>query len=57
MQIFEEYGDQLFTSGDDGSRSNSPTSANLTCCQALFLRGFREMSGSRLWAAKRKQSA
>nr|WP_242876331.1 DUF3102 domain-containing protein [Desulfosporosinus hippei] len=45
--MFEEYGAQQFTSGDDGSRSNSPAQANLTCCQALFLREFREMSGSR----------
>ena len=36
MQLFEEYGDQLYTSGDDGGRS-APT--NLTCCQALLLPG------------------
>ena len=48
IQLFEEYGDKLFASIDDGGSSNSPAPANLTYCQTIFCWGFRKMSGRNL---------
>ena len=39
IQLFEEYGDKLFASIDDGGRSNSSALTNLTYYQALLLLG------------------
>jgi len=43
MQLFEEYGDKLFASGDDGDRSNSSAPTNLTYYQAILLLGIPEI--------------
>ncbi len=42
MQLFEEYGDKLFVSVDDGGNSNSSALTNLTYYQALLLLGIPE---------------
>jgi hypothetical protein len=42
MQLFEEYGDKLFVSADDGGNSNSSALANLTYYQVLLLLGIPE---------------
>ena len=42
MQLFEEYGDKLFASTDDGGSSNSSALTNLTYYQALLLLGIPE---------------
>ena len=42
MQLFEEYGDKLFASGDDGGMSNSSAPTNLTYYQAILLLGIPE---------------
>ncbi|MCO5386876.1 MAG: DUF3102 domain-containing protein [Desulfosporosinus sp.] len=43
VQLFEEYGDKLFASGDDSGRSNSSALTNLTYFQALLLLGIPEV--------------
>jgi hypothetical protein len=40
--LFEEYGDNLFVSTDDGGSSNSSALTNLTYYQALLLLGIPE---------------
>lgn len=42
MQLFKEYGDQLFAAGVEDGSSNSPAPANLTYYQALLLLGIPE---------------
>ena len=42
MQLFKEYGDNLFAAGAEVGRSNSPVLANLTYYQALLLLGIPE---------------
>lgn len=42
MQLFDEYGDKLFTSGEDGGSSNSSALTNLTYYQAFLLLGIPE---------------
>jgi hypothetical protein len=39
--LFEEYGDKLFVSTDDGASSNSSALTNLTYYQALLRTGHR----------------
>ena len=42
MQLFEEYGDKLFASTEDGGSSNSSALTNLTYYQAFLLLGIPE---------------
>ena len=42
LQLFEEYGDKLFASTDDGSSSNSSAQTNITYYQALLFLGITE---------------
>ena len=42
MQLFEEYGDKLFASTEDGCSSNSSALTNLTYFQAFLLLGIPE---------------